>query len=77
MTRRSDFFVPLGERVNLAQKAGAKLFVSIHADGWISPNAKGSSVFALSEKGASSAAARWLAKQQNDADKIGGINLRG
>ena len=77
MTRRSDFFVPLGERVNLAQKAGAKLFVSIHADGWISPNAKGSSVFALSEKGASSAAARWLAKQQNDADKIGGINLQG
>lgn len=77
MTRRKDYFVPLGERVRLAQKAGANLLVSIHADAWISPNASGSSVFALSEKGASSAAAKWLAKKQNEADLIGGINLKG
>lgn len=75
LTRRSDFFVPLGERVRLAQKAKANLFVSIHADAWTSPAASGSSVFALSEKGASSAAARWLAQKQNEADLIGGINL--
>ena len=77
MTRRRDYFVPLGERVRLAQEAGAHLLVSIHADAWISPNVRGSSVFALSEKGASSAAAKWLAQVQNDADRIGGINLRG
>ena len=77
MTRRRDYFIPLAERVRLAQKAGAKLFVSVHADGWISPSARGSSVFALSEKGATSAAAKWLAQQQNNADRIGGINVKG
>ncbi|MDL2059088.1 N-acetylmuramoyl-L-alanine amidase [Mesosutterella sp. AGMB02718] len=76
-TRGSDYFVPLGERVRLAQKARANLLVSIHADAWISPSASGSSVFALSERGASSAAAKWLAQKQNEADLIGGINLRG
>ena len=77
LTRRRDYFVPLGERVRIAQEAGAHLLVSIHADAWVSPDARGSSVFALSERGASSAAAKWLAQNQNDADRIGGINLRG
>ncbi len=77
LTRRSDYFVPLGERVRLAQKADARMLVSIHADAWTSSSARGSSVFALSDRGASSSAARWLAKQQNDADRIGGINLNG
>lgn len=77
LTRRGDYFVPLGERVRMAQKANANLLVSIHADAWISPNASGSSVFALSEKGASSSAAKWLAQKQNEADLIGGVNLAG
>jgi N-acetylmuramoyl-L-alanine amidase len=53
----------------------ADLFVSIHADAFVKPHARGSSVFALSEKGATSAAARWLAKRENQADLIGGIDL--
>lgn len=75
MTRNSDHFVSLGARVKIAQKARAHMLVSIHADGFISPSAKGSSVFALSERGATSAAARWLAKSQNESDLIGGINI--
>lgn len=74
LTRDGDFFVPLGTRVQKARKVGADLFVSIHADAWISPTARGSSVFVLSEKGASSSAARWLANDQNKADLIGGAN---
>ncbi len=77
MTRDSDFFVPLGVRVQKARRVQADLFVSIHADAWVNPEARGSSVFVLSDKGASSSAARWLAKQQNDADLIGGVNLGG
>jgi N-acetylmuramoyl-L-alanine amidase len=61
--------------VQKARKVQADLFVSIHADAWISPTARGSSVFALSEKGASSSAARWLANDQNKADLIGGANF--
>jgi N-acetylmuramoyl-L-alanine amidase len=75
LTRDADFFVPLGQRVEKARKVQADLFVSIHADAFVEPSARGSSVFVLSEKGASSTAARWLANDQNKADLIGGINL--
>ncbi len=75
MTRDADFFVPLGMRVEKARKVQADLFVSIHADAFVEPTARGSSVFVLSEKGASSTAARWLANKENLADSIGGVNL--
>jgi N-acetylmuramoyl-L-alanine amidase len=75
LTRDGDYFIPLHERVNKARKVQADLFVSIHADAFIKPHARGSSVFALSEKGATSAAAKWLAKNENDADLIGGVNI--
>ena len=75
LTRDGDYFVPLGNRVAKARKVSADLFVSIHADAFVNPEARGSSVFALSENGATSAAARWLAKRENDADLIGGVNL--
>jgi N-acetylmuramoyl-L-alanine amidase len=75
MTRDGDYFVPLARRVALARRVQADLFVSIHADAWIRPEARGSSVFVLSEKGASSSAASWLAQQENNADLIGGVNL--
>ena len=75
LTRDADYFVPLHVRVQKARRVQADLFVSIHADAWIKPTAKGSSVFALSEKGATSSAAGWLAKKENDADLIGGVNL--
>jgi N-acetylmuramoyl-L-alanine amidase len=76
LTRDGDYFVPLQVRVQKARKVQADLFVSIHADAFIEPTARGSSVFALSEKGASSTAARWLANKENAADLIGGINIR-
>jgi len=75
LTRDADFFVPLGQRVEKARKVQADLFVSIHADAFVTPSARGSSVFVLSEKGASSSAARWLANDQNKADLIGGANF--
>lgn len=75
LTRDGDFFVPLGTRVDKARKVQADLFVSIHADAFVERSARGSSVFVLSEKGASSSAARWLANDQNKADLIGGANL--
>jgi N-acetylmuramoyl-L-alanine amidase len=77
LTRDGDYFVPLGVRVDKARKVQADLFVSIHADAFVEPSARGSSVFVLSEKGASSSAARWLANDQNKADLIGGVNLAG
>ncbi len=76
LTRDADFFVPLPMRVQKARKVQADLFVSIHADGFIEPTARGSSVFALSEKGASSTTARWLANKENSADLIGGVNIK-
>lgn len=76
MTRNGDYFVPLHTRVEKARQAQADLFISIHADAFIEPRANGSSVFVLSEKGASSTSARWLAKRENDADLIGGINIK-
>ena len=75
LTRDADFFVPLGQRVEKARRVGADLFVSIHADAFTTPEAQGASVFALSEHGASSTAARWLADNENRADLIGGINV--
>ena len=76
LTRDADFFVPLNVRVEKARKVQADLFMSIHADAFIESSARGSSVFALSEKGASSTAARWLATKQNEADLIGGVNIK-
>jgi len=75
LIRDGDYFVPLGQRVIKARAVKADLFLSIHADAFIKPHARGSSVFALSENGATSVAARWLAKKENDADLIGGINI--
>jgi N-acetylmuramoyl-L-alanine amidase len=75
LTRDGDFFIPLQQRVQKARRVQADLFVSVHADAFIQSTARGSSVFVLSENGASSSAARWLAKRENSADLIGGINL--
>ncbi|MDL9998841.1 N-acetylmuramoyl-L-alanine amidase [Variovorax sp. J22P240] len=75
LTRDADFFVPLGVRVQKARRVQADLFVSIHADAFTTPEAKGASVFALSQGGASSSAARWLANKENQADKVGGVNV--
>jgi N-acetylmuramoyl-L-alanine amidase len=75
LTRDDDYFVPLRTRVDKARRVQADLFVSIHADAFSEPTARGSSVFALSEHGATSAAARWLARKENAADLIGGVNL--
>lgn len=75
LIRDGDYFIPLSGRVDKARRAHADLFVSIHADAFVKPNARGSSVFALSERGATSASAKWLAKKENDADLIGGVNL--
>lgn len=75
LTRDGDYFIDLQERVHKAQKIRADLFISIHADAFIRPNARGSSVYALSERGATSAAARWLANSENQSDLIGGVNL--
>jgi N-acetylmuramoyl-L-alanine amidase len=75
LIRDGDYFIPLHMRVQKARRINADLFVSVHADAFIKPHARGSSVFALSERGATSAAARWLAKRENDADLIGGVNL--
>lgn len=75
LIRSGDYFVPLGQRVARARRARADLFVSIHADAYIEPHARGASVYVLSERGASSASARWLAERENGADQIGGVNL--
>ena len=75
LTRDGDFFVPLATRVEKARRVGADLFISIHADAFINSDARGASVYALSERGASSTAARWLADKENAADRIGGVNL--
>ena len=75
LIRDGDYFISLNGRVQKARQMRADLFISIHADAFIKPHARGSSVFALSERGASSASARWLAKKENEADLIGGVNL--
>lgn len=76
LTRDSDFFVPLQVRVQKARKVQADLFISIHADAFFTDRPQGASVFALSGKGASSSAARWLADKENSADLVGGINVK-
>jgi N-acetylmuramoyl-L-alanine amidase len=75
LIRDGDYFIPLGGRVVKARQARADLFISIHADAFVKPHARGSSVFALSERGATSTTARWLAKKENEADLIGGVNI--
>jgi N-acetylmuramoyl-L-alanine amidase len=75
LTRDDDYYVPLAARVQKARRVEADLFVSIHADAFREPQARGSSVFALSESGATSTAAKWLAQKENAADLIGGVNL--
>ncbi|MES2069703.1 MAG: N-acetylmuramoyl-L-alanine amidase [Pseudomonadota bacterium] len=76
LTRDGDYFVPLPVRVQKARAVQADLFMSIHADAFVESSARGSSVFALSDKGASSTAARWLANKENSADLIGGVNIK-
>ena len=76
LTRDGDYFVPLHVRVQKARRVEADLFVSIHADAFIEPRAKGASVFALSQMGASSSMARWMANKENASDLIGGINIK-
>lgn len=76
LTRDADYFVPLHMRVQRARRVQADLLVSIHADAFFTPTARGASVYALSESGASSAAARWMANRENQADQVGGLDLR-
>jgi N-acetylmuramoyl-L-alanine amidase len=76
LTRDADFFVPLHERVKKARRVQADLFVSVHADAFLNPEARGASVFALSQGGASSSAARWMANRENAADLVGGVNIQ-
>lgn len=76
LTRDGDYFVPLHRRVFKARQVEADLFISIHADAFIEPRAKGASVFALSQQGATSSAARWMANKENASDLIGGINIK-
>ncbi|OYZ03894.1 MAG: N-acetylmuramoyl-L-alanine amidase, partial [Methylophilales bacterium 16-45-7] len=77
LIRDGDYFIPLQGRVIKARKLRADLFISIHADSFTNPAARGSSVFALSERGATSASARYLAKKENESDLIGGVSLGG
>jgi N-acetylmuramoyl-L-alanine amidase len=76
LTRDADFFVPLHVRVQKSRRVQADLFVSLHADAFLTPTARGASVFALSQGGASSTAARWMADKENRADLIGGVNMK-
>lgn len=76
LTREADYFVPLQDRVRKARRVQADLFVSIHADAFMNPQARGASVFALSEGGATSAAARWIANKENASDMVGGVNVK-
>jgi N-acetylmuramoyl-L-alanine amidase len=77
LTRDGDYYLSLQARVDKAEKVRADLFVSIHADAFVRPHARGSSVFALSERRATSEAARWLASKENEADLVGGVSLKG
>ena len=76
LTREADFFVPLHVRVEKARRVQADLFISIHADAFFSDRPQGASVFALSDRGASSSSARWLANKENAADQVGGLNVK-
>jgi N-acetylmuramoyl-L-alanine amidase len=76
LTRDADFFVPLHVRVDKARRVQADLFISLHADAFYTPRPQGASIYALSDKGASSAAARWMANKENQADMVGGLNVQ-
>ncbi|APZ07509.1 MULTISPECIES: N-acetylmuramoyl-L-alanine amidase AmiA [Kosakonia] len=76
LTRTSDKFIPLYDRVEIAHQHGADLFMSIHADGFTNPNAAGASVFALSNRGASSAMAKYLSDKENAVDELAGKKAR-
>ena len=76
LTRDGDYFVPLNVRVQKARRVQADIFISIHADAFVLPNAKGASVFVLSQQGATSTTARWMANKENAADLIGGLNIK-
>ena len=76
MTRDGDYFVPLHVRVQKARSVQSDLFISIHADAFVLPNAQGASVFVLSQQGATSSSARWMANKENGADLIGGLNIK-
>jgi N-acetylmuramoyl-L-alanine amidase len=76
LTRDADFFVPLHTRVAKARRVQADLFISLHADAFFTPHPQGASVFALSQGGASSTAARWMADKENKADQVGGLNVK-
>ena len=75
LTRRNDVFIPLRERTNIARRNKADMFISIHADAFSDPDARGASVYCLSLNGASSEAARWMADKENAADLVGGVDL--
>lgn len=77
LTRNEDIFIPLGVRVARARRQKADVFISIHADAFTNPSARGTGVYALSTKGATSSAARFLAQTQNNADLIGGVKTVG
>jgi N-acetylmuramoyl-L-alanine amidase len=76
LVREGDYYIKLRQRINKARESKADLFVSLHADAFTNPNVKGSSVYILSERGASSEAAKWLANNENSADELmGGVEL--
>jgi N-acetylmuramoyl-L-alanine amidase len=77
LTRDGDYFLKLDARVEKARRVKADLFVSVHADAFVKPHARGSSVYALSERGATSKTARAIAQQENMSDLIGGVNVDG
>jgi N-acetylmuramoyl-L-alanine amidase len=76
MIRKGDYYLGLKKRTQLARQSGADLFISIHADAFRDSRVKGSSVYTLSRRGASSEAARWLADRENSADLVGGVELK-
>ena len=75
LVRKGDYYIKLRKRMEIARAAKADLFISIHADAFKRSSVKGASVFTLSNRGATSEAARWLAKQENSADLVGGVKL--
>ena len=76
LTRDGDYFVPLHVRVDKARRVEADLFISVHADAFYTPRPRGASIYTLSQRGATSAAARWMADKENAADLVGGVNVR-
>ena len=75
LVRKGDYYLSLRKRMEIARDNNADMFISVHADAYKNPSVKGSSVFILSERGASDEAAKWLADQENSADLVGGVSL--